>query len=147
MAYNEDSSASGHDEPWIQCYEERAFNCFRRLAIYSLRPSSMFDPSSCILQNCCILFFWFVSGIGSVDWRGTKCFARSRDLTLRTGLTCMDWERASPTFPIAWISFWTELDLTIPTILIWHKVRAHSMDWYTHGISSPPTDWMRCTTR
>lgn len=23
MAYNEDSSASGHDEPWIQWYEER----------------------------------------------------------------------------------------------------------------------------
>ncbi len=25
MAYNEDSSASGHDEPWIQWYEEQVF--------------------------------------------------------------------------------------------------------------------------
>ena len=99
------------------------------------------------LLHCFLSCFSFALGTGSVDWRGTKCFARSRDRTLRTGLTCMDWERASPTFPIAWISFWTESDPTILTILIWHKVRAHSMDWYTHGISSPPTDWMRSTTR
>ena len=63
MAYNEDSSASGHDEPWIQWYEERSFN---QSPLSSHDGQFLRSIFHCIAHTIASLCHFFLS-TGSVD--------------------------------------------------------------------------------
>ena len=59
MAYNEDSSASGHDEPWIQWYVSNTVRFWEVAEIFASTPPlcKISEPRIVLILFSCVCLF------------------------------------------------------------------------------------------